>query len=249
MNDTSMRCRTATRSAFTLIEVLVVVAIIALLISILLPALGAARQQTFSTVCNSNVRQQIVAAQLYASNHRDMLPVVKNFEWERYTYTELETANYVQDAMIRYVGGRQGTVTTSTGSAGNTVPFSKVFRCPAVDRDPKVDWLAPADQNHYRYNTHKAIVHATKAGRVTSSVRCNSRAVLFYDVAFADWPERDFPHKGARAYLNVGYMDGHSSSVFAKEYLRTSPYSKYEEEHKNQFVVDGWDKEGGKVRP
>ncbi|MCG3129140.1 MAG: hypothetical protein CHACPFDD_04050 [Phycisphaerae bacterium] len=61
------------RSGFTLIELLVVVAIIALLISILLPALGMARKQARQLVCNTNLRSQGQAAYLYAADNRDFM--------------------------------------------------------------------------------------------------------------------------------------------------------------------------------
>lgn len=61
-------------SAFTLIELLVVVAIVALLVSILLPALGRARQQAKSTFCMSNLHGLGLAVQLYVMNHNDRLP-------------------------------------------------------------------------------------------------------------------------------------------------------------------------------
>ena len=45
------------RKAFTLVELLVVIAVIALLVAVLLPALGQAREAARDAICRSNMRQ------------------------------------------------------------------------------------------------------------------------------------------------------------------------------------------------
>ncbi len=60
--------------AFTLIEVLVVVAIIALLVAILLPSLGRARQQAKLNVCRHNHKMLGLGAMQYANEFREYIP-------------------------------------------------------------------------------------------------------------------------------------------------------------------------------
>lgn len=59
--------------AFTLIELLVVISIISLLISILLPALGAARKAANAARCLTHLRQIRLSSQLYSSDYHDLL--------------------------------------------------------------------------------------------------------------------------------------------------------------------------------
>ena len=61
--------------AFTLVELLVVIGIIAVLIAMLLPALNAAREQSRRTVCLSNLRQVYTYLRMYGSQNRDALPI------------------------------------------------------------------------------------------------------------------------------------------------------------------------------
>jgi len=75
----TQRYRTSSR-AFTLVELLVVIGIIAVLISVLLPALGKARQSANSIDCQARLRQMGQALHIYVSQNKGLLPwsVVKH---------------------------------------------------------------------------------------------------------------------------------------------------------------------------
>jgi prepilin-type N-terminal cleavage/methylation domain-containing protein/prepilin-type processing-associated H-X9-DG protein len=60
--------------AFTLIELLMVIAVIAILTALLLSALHRVRGASQATTCRNNLRQWGTATQLYAADHDDFLP-------------------------------------------------------------------------------------------------------------------------------------------------------------------------------
>ncbi len=66
--------RTQSRRAFTLIELLTVIAIIGILAAILIPVVGTVREQAKTGQCQSNLRQIGTAALLYSADNDDLLP-------------------------------------------------------------------------------------------------------------------------------------------------------------------------------
>lgn len=70
------------KAAFTLVELLVVVAVTALLMGVLMPVLNTARGQARSLVCRSNLRQLVIAALSYAEAHDGFLVPAASDMWD-----------------------------------------------------------------------------------------------------------------------------------------------------------------------
>src|ERR1051325_1524372 len=64
------------RTAFTLVELLIVIAILSVLAAVLLPVFSKAREQARRCVCVSNTRQLISASLLYTQDYDEKLPIV-----------------------------------------------------------------------------------------------------------------------------------------------------------------------------
>ena len=64
--------------AFTLVELLVVIALIATLAALLLPTFGRAKESGRATVCLSNLHQIGLALQLYVQDYRNRLPYMRD---------------------------------------------------------------------------------------------------------------------------------------------------------------------------
>src|SRR5258706_15842446 len=95
-NEGDLNCRRAFQRAFTLVELMVVMAIIAILIALFAVVLARARPSASSVACCSNLRQIGVAFQVYANDHGGRLPdpTTTAISWE--TAVHLSSPNVLQ---------------------------------------------------------------------------------------------------------------------------------------------------------
>lgn len=90
---------------FTLVEVLVVIAVIAILASLLLPVLGSSKEKARRSACLNNVRQFVLAAHLYANDHEQYLPTAMTDNYvTKDTHTPILSTT-MKETFFRYSSG------------------------------------------------------------------------------------------------------------------------------------------------
>ena len=103
------------RRAFTLIELLVVISIIALLVGILLPALGAARRTARGAICLNNQRQIMIAQHSYAADNKDVFAPGQDWRTLTFEGEDIDAPYwFVILSAQGYAGGSRGATTGSS---------------------------------------------------------------------------------------------------------------------------------------
>ena len=141
---------------FTLIELLIVVAIIAILAGMLLPALNKARESAHKIACTSNHKSLTNVATQYCLDNQDYFyaPVDRmNNSYGVYNYI----FNISVYAIAPYFGKKTdttpgGLIKSATAPPWNMYYTSKVMICPGKKLDPKKD--VTLYDNNYSWNQH-----------------------------------------------------------------------------------------------
>jgi prepilin-type N-terminal cleavage/methylation domain-containing protein/prepilin-type processing-associated H-X9-DG protein len=113
------------RSAFTLIELLTVIAIIGILAAILIPVVGTVREAARASSCTSNLRQIGTAMQVYAMEN-GVLPAARNED----QYGNL--VYYWQRTIWTHAGFTQESLRPPHNYERNDSALENIFHCPAT---------------------------------------------------------------------------------------------------------------------
>jgi len=226
---------TRKRHGFTLVELLVVIGIVAMLMGILLPALGKARDAAKMTQCASNIRQLFAAVSLYVNDNHGFCPPAHY--------------DFITKNLHRWCGTRT-TISGEFDFSGSPIrkylADGAVRRCPSLEVPDAPDAFEKSSGGYGYNNTYigsSTGVPRASAGVVglfqyesrvvnlpakLSMLRKSSETIIFTDSAIANpnlieysfiespgssggskSPSIHFRHRGK---ANVGWGDGHVSS-------------------------------------
>lgn len=222
----SPMCRTLpTRSAFTLVEILVTISIIATLAALLFPAIEQVKTAGSRSKCIANLKQMGIAIQLYANDNNGELPYAKT-AGSRKVWTDL-IASYagstegnwrtpigVMECPMAGKDGRQ--ITWGRGYAMNDNPGFPDIVPESWKRNWEESWCARAGESSPRRFKLAEISHPTKRFLIGDG--------LTWDIGVDDLPA-NFSEDAMRSNnfaaidrhgkgrSNVLFFDGHAASV------------------------------------
>lgn len=209
-----VRLRTTLR-AFTLIELLAVIAIIAILFSLLIPAINGAMEKGKRTRCMSNMRQCGMGCVFYAGDHEGKYPPTSSSQWDY--GCNIENDNRIEKWGVLYP---------------DYVKELRVFWCPS--RRPGQRYaMEPNPTTDYGIDSYGVGVgsrnvecsYGHNSGTASQPLRMStitnlSKKVLGVDVFWSDNAINGASMCHGGGYYNVVYCDGHVGSfVDSANYL------------------------------
>lgn len=227
--------RTRVGRAFTLIELLVVIAIIAILISVLLPAIGSARETARTVKCLSQLRQTGLGVQMYANDFATWTPI--NYESTTRVYPLPRGGKPRSTQGIDWwhrLGGKlvDWGENQISGAGwvdkGSYITSTQVFYCPSFKSIRPSGWWS-VDHNSggavyasywwefWNPNEFADPTHPVRAnGLGTSRTTMDPRNAFLTDLGWSPYADAaptlygPAPHKNIQ---NVAWMDGHAGKV------------------------------------
>ena len=197
------------RHGFTLVEILVVLAIVGLLAALLFPAFNSVRRKSQDVTCLSNLHQIGLATVMYADDYDGFYPFAINpMDLER----GHDVLNYYSDENFIKIP-------TYNQALKSYAKSPTVFHCPRDNGgdfgDIQIDSAFDRWGTSYQYSTLATLVHPFFLDQLQFAEP--SQIDLFWDVG--DWHDDGvFDSYEANVYVQVVYADAHAGRV-RKEHL------------------------------